>query len=111
MIDPIRYPILAAHSAQRSDKTFKCVDEPMSTEEECLEHGPPRNLNGYTHEEWIADCDYAVSQYSYGAATLNDLGDIDTWNKWNDGVSPEEAASEALEQEGFVYEIQNPFNK
>lgn len=53
-------------------------------------------------EEWLKKVDKALAGRTYGAISSHlDLADMPYRDWFEDGMSPEEAADEVLEEEGF----------
>lgn len=54
-------------------------------------------VNGLTMEQWLDKVDRIIFD-KYGIS-VHDLADFQIWDLWHDGVSPEEGALEALEND------------
>jgi len=63
-----------------------------------------RNIDGVTFDTWLAKVDQILLRATE-AFTSGDLADQPYWNWWNDGVSPREAALDALEDNGYPMEM------
>lgn len=55
-----------------------------------------------TFERWMDQVDRILA--SMCGFTSSDLADIAYWDMWHDGASPQEAAEEALNNEGFPFD-------
>lgn len=59
-------------------------------------------IDGRTFDEWKRLVDRAVVKRS--GIGCDDLPDVDYWQMWNDGTSPDDAMIEVLETAGFPLE-------
>lgn len=87
------------------DQVRKYQTFDKNIEEECFNMSE-HNADGMTLREYEKECDRILNDALPGIS-LNDLGDIDIWNRWNDCVPPNEACAEALREEGAPDEIIN----
>jgi hypothetical protein len=59
------------------------------------------NGDGLTFPEWLDRLDASLSARC--GLVSDDLADFASWDAWNDAMSPAEAATMLLEDEGFPF--------
>lgn len=57
-----------------------------------------------TYEEWKRKVDEAISDMTYGMVDSRDLADQPYYDWYESEMTPEEAAVETLENEGYPFE-------
>jgi len=58
-------------------------------------------IEGRTLRQWIAEVDAIISQRI--GISVHDLADFAIWDSWNDGVTPEEGADMALDNDDLPW--------